>query len=55
MERSDTEDEAGERGDKSQNTNHDGDKSSKVRYILSKNLKAFLQKYFILMPRFVLH
>ena len=39
MERSDTEDNIGERGDKSQRTNHDGDNTnSKVKNILHNNL-----------------
>ena len=39
MERSDTEDNIGERGDKSQKTNHDGDNTnSKVKNILHNNL-----------------
>ena len=39
MERSDTEDNIGERGDKSQRTNHDGDNTnSKVKNILHNNI-----------------
>ena len=52
MERSDTEDNIGERGDKSQRTNHDGDNTnSKVKNILHNNLAhSFTCIYTICIP-----